>query len=381
MKKLVRKGFTLVELVIVMALFSLVMYGVLQFLDPVSKFFVRSSNFETTTACVDNIRRAIEGNLKYADRVESFALFGDDTIEDNVEKFWEKYFEGRELIDCKGEIYVLAFKNFNDGRPSDWDGLSDLNDYGKNKYNIGEIDLTTYHFDKTGFSRGGTDEWYVNQKMYGNYNYYFTLGPASAADQFGIDKTTAPFDPSDCTITITSKPIVRNKSTGKLEESTAENTAVASFSMKNVLDPTKHYTSPMMDYKIIRNPDTNHDAYKLSDDGSTFEKIKYVISSTGGINRYQELKSNDNTATQKQMFYFIFTQPETVYDAGEMVYGSASESGVVTIKPITTPGFSFVKPKAPEDDKITTDSGTIPIYDKTYLEQVKKAYEDIEETT
>ena len=72
MKKII-KGFTLIELVIVLALFSIVMFSVLQLLDPVSKFFVRSSNYETTTACIDNIKRAIEGNLKYADRVRVFS--------------------------------------------------------------------------------------------------------------------------------------------------------------------------------------------------------------------------------------------------------------------------------------------------------------------
>ena len=47
------KGFTLVELVIVMALFSLIMFSVLQLLIPVSRFFVRSGNFESATACMD----------------------------------------------------------------------------------------------------------------------------------------------------------------------------------------------------------------------------------------------------------------------------------------------------------------------------------------
>ena len=50
------KAFTLVELVIVMGMFTIIMFSVLQLLDPVSKFFVRSSNFEYTTACVDNIK-------------------------------------------------------------------------------------------------------------------------------------------------------------------------------------------------------------------------------------------------------------------------------------------------------------------------------------
>ena len=129
MMKKVRKGFTLLELIIVMALFSIVMYGVLMFLLPVSKFFVRASNFETTTACVDNMKRAIEGNLKYADRVHAYSGYGTDTIDANVEKFWEEYFKDRMLMDCKGEIRVMVFDSTSNHQSGT---LEDLTNFNKN---------------------------------------------------------------------------------------------------------------------------------------------------------------------------------------------------------------------------------------------------------
>ena len=353
MMKKVRKGFTLLELVIVMALFSIVMYGVLMFLLPVSKFYVRASNFETTTACVDNMKRAIEGNLKYADRVHAYSGYGTDTIDANVEKFWEEYFKDRMLMDCKGEIRVMIFDSTSNHQSGT---LDDLTDFNKNGWNSGKISLRTYNFDRDkvyGTHPGDTNtvapiDWYINQKMYGNYNYYFTLGGGDA-----FSGGTPEFNPADCTIRIVAKEIVRDSALGgdAFKEQDGAGDAVASFSMKNVLDATKKYTSPMMDYKIVR----KDDEYKLSDDGTVFEKLKYVVESEGGApkahSRYQPLDAVPTTDSSYQpIFYFIFTQAETVYDAGERVLS----------------GGKFIKQAGlPQTD---------PDYDEEYFKQVKKAY-------
>ena len=178
MKKII-KGFTLIELVIVLALFSIVMFSVLQLLDPVSKFFVRSSNYETTTACIDNIKRAIEGNLKYADRVRVFSgyeAFSGKSAETEspmsaelnaqVKSFWEDFFENRELIDCEDSIYVMVFDNR--AQNGGITGLSKLSDFTGQKRNSGKISLLTIPF-KRGEDIDLTnknvqvDDWYLNQ--------------------------------------------------------------------------------------------------------------------------------------------------------------------------------------------------------------------------
>lgn len=351
MKKL--KGFTLIELIIVMALFSLVMYSVLQFLSPVSAFFVRSSNFETTTACIDNMKRAIEGNLKYADRVRAYAGYGIDTtsIDANVQTFWSDFFEDRELMDCKGNISVMIFDNTSTG--TSW-SIGDLTDFNRQKLNSGKITMLTYSFDKTSCTLANTQEWYVNQKMYANYNYKFLMG--SGTEGFKLE-SGATFDPSDCTITIVSKEIVRDKDhPGTVVESATENTSVASFSMKNVLDATVKYASPQYDYKIIKNPNGDT-TYELSDDKSKIEKMKYIVEKDASDtpiphSRYEELDRAPGAADDAS-FYFIFTQAETVYDAGERVYNPAA--GV------------FVKPADPKSD---------PDYDDVYLRKVEDVYKE-----
>ena len=70
MKKNVQKGFTLIELIIVMAIFGIIMLGALQFLDPVNKEVKNASVQEANTAAVDNMKRYMEGSLRYATAVE-----------------------------------------------------------------------------------------------------------------------------------------------------------------------------------------------------------------------------------------------------------------------------------------------------------------------
>lgn len=392
MKKHVQKGFTLIELIIVMALFSLVMYGVLQFLDPVTKFFVRSSNFETTTACIDNMKRAIEGNLKYADRVRAYANYDPSTIDDNVKEFWETFFKDRELMDCKGEINVLIFDN-NLAKPAhgEEDGVpywvfDDLSEYNKGMYNSGQISLQTYYFDKTGYGLNRTEHWYVNQKMYSNYNYRFSVGfsdtvgsssseeesSSSVPDSSSSADPTPSFDPADFTITIRSRALVKDKNyTNRWIESDAEQATVASFSMRNVLDSGTMYSSPLFDYKVVN---TGDGEYKLSDDRSTFDKVKYAVEKNASDKpiaypRYETMDINETDPTN--YFYFIFTQAETIYDAGERVYGT-SVGG--TISPMTVEDDlnangvldgRFITPSQPKDD---------PDYDSSYFVQVEDAY-------
>lgn len=61
-----RKGFTLIELIIVLAIFSIIMTLVMSFIDPVAKIMKKASTRERTAAYVDNIGEYIDNSLHYA---------------------------------------------------------------------------------------------------------------------------------------------------------------------------------------------------------------------------------------------------------------------------------------------------------------------------
>lgn len=362
------KGFTLVELVIVMALFSLIMFSVLQLLIPVTKFFIRSGNFESATACMDNMKIAIEGNLKYADRVRCYVDYSPyfneaDTIHDSdneatgrntayepsldmlrhVQNFYNEFFGRnksqtdqagrhcadtilstnndeayadaalRDFVNCRGTIYVMVFDNSlpaNYNEPGDAliDSLQRFNELRKN---AGKIVMYEFPFDNTSGEFRAADDtgrvntaytvrpWYVNQKLYGNFDYQFILNEdgivAQDQDSFhryedltdeegnrigqqGADRREnaaddptrmqVDFRPEDCTIWIRSFEISKiggdnqpdddkEAISGRLMRNNIFKKYSSSFSMKNVLETegrheNLNYEDASMDYKIFR---------------------------------------------------------------------------------------------------------------------------------
>lgn len=367
------KGFTLIELIIVMALFSLVMYSVIQLLDPVTKFFVRSSNFESTTACVDNITRSIEGNLKYADRVRAYAYYSpyssglsytdapdiSSDLSTHVTDFYNYFFQNRRAIDSAGYIYVLAFDNT---RLSDADiataTYNKLSDFSDAKQNSGKMILYKFWFNNyddkhdeiteilatpteyknngslntgtalwmpTGVTpEAGITDWYVNQKLYGNYEYRYELGTLSSdsavatpvldaegnpvLDAEGNPVTQVIFNPADFTIEIKMTELRRNGDGEGLVRVASSESSISTFSMKNVLDSSASYSRTALDYLLT----------------ATDETVAGFTYSSTAKNRYAPMTLNPLAAfdavesqwTPFDGFYFIFTLPETTYTNG-----------------------------------------------------------------
>ncbi|MDE5557665.1 MAG: prepilin-type N-terminal cleavage/methylation domain-containing protein [Ruminococcus sp.] len=129
------KGFTLVELIVVMAVFGIIMLGAMQFLDPVSRMMKGSSLQEANSATVDNIKRYFEGTLRYASSVYVYngdlkeysgsnpVLITGANEEERQKKavtnFVDSYF--RDKADSnndpiKGEVHVMKIDNDNGGK-------------------------------------------------------------------------------------------------------------------------------------------------------------------------------------------------------------------------------------------------------------------------
>ena len=93
-KRRTLKGFTLIEMIIVVAIFGMVMAVVLSFLDPVRKVYTRTYIESDAQAISENMRRYIGDQIQYADRMRVYTgkTFDDTTLAGEVEKFREKYY-------------------------------------------------------------------------------------------------------------------------------------------------------------------------------------------------------------------------------------------------------------------------------------------------
>lgn len=98
------KGFTLVELIVVMAIFSALMIGVLSLLRPMSDLFSRTAQSESVAASLDNTKRYLESTLRYADRMK---IYTGVLPVDAVDDFRTRY----NLTLGTDTIYVMQIHN------------------------------------------------------------------------------------------------------------------------------------------------------------------------------------------------------------------------------------------------------------------------------
>ena len=66
------KGFTLLELILVMAIFGILMAAVMSIIQPLNKLSKRASIQEANASAVDNIKNYFESSLRYSDCIEVF---------------------------------------------------------------------------------------------------------------------------------------------------------------------------------------------------------------------------------------------------------------------------------------------------------------------
>lgn len=121
-KKITVKGFTLIELIIVLAIFSVIMMLVMSFIDPVSKLMTKTSIRERTAAYVDNIGEYVSKSIRPAQNlwIYEHGLNGDNE-ETLVKDFVNTYYDGAVALDGENlvplnlKVHVLKLINEDDG--------------------------------------------------------------------------------------------------------------------------------------------------------------------------------------------------------------------------------------------------------------------------
>lgn len=149
LSKKTKKGFTLVELVIVMAVFGLLMVAVISIANPVSKIFKKAEFAEKSYSDSNNISLYIQNQLQYADNLVIYTEDIENDVDNMVKKFAEDYYEGivtknvlspsNDISATKyvdGNIYVLRLSNKD----------TDEDDSEGNKVQRGQIYLSKYPF-------------------------------------------------------------------------------------------------------------------------------------------------------------------------------------------------------------------------------------------
>lgn len=178
MKKL--KGFTLVELIVVMAIFSIIMAAVLSILQPVSNVYSNTANYEHARASSDNVRTYVEDSLRYADRMKVVANAANIS---EAESEAAAIITGLQNVDGSDRIatpdnpiYIMEINN-------------DVNSENQMGY------ITIYKYDNGSAMSSKSIFKSINTNLYDNYGYSFVICTDDAVDHsvynmWDIDKST-----------------------------------------------------------------------------------------------------------------------------------------------------------------------------------------------
>lgn len=127
MKKFIKKGFTLIELIVVMAIFSILMVAVMALTGPVQRLFQKTAMSEKTYSYANNIQLYLQGKLEYAEDVwvcTSDKLDADadgkvdaEELAKLAEDFRKNYFvntvgyDGNAIHYLNGKIHIIKLCN------------------------------------------------------------------------------------------------------------------------------------------------------------------------------------------------------------------------------------------------------------------------------
>jgi prepilin-type cleavage/methylation N-terminal domain protein len=202
------KGFTLIELIIVMAVFGILMVAVMSIMNPLSKIVKKASLQEANSAAVDNMKRYMEGSLRYSDCIEVFVGdlvdFSGNPVADEdaaVLRFVENHYTNRTNPGTEnpltGKIRMLKIDNADGGRVTEyeWDFTAGYTyiEYDSDGKVVQEEQLDSngnvikdadgnpemqdvYYREPAVISNKKVDSSVINPVYYEDYSFYFVPG-------------------------------------------------------------------------------------------------------------------------------------------------------------------------------------------------------------
>lgn len=109
MNKRKLKGFTLVELILVMAIFAILMAAIMSIINPLNRISKRASLQEANAAAVDNVKIYLESSLRYAECIEAFPA----GLTDNAGKSLQPGSDGYDQASLNAKFGVSKFEQQN----------------------------------------------------------------------------------------------------------------------------------------------------------------------------------------------------------------------------------------------------------------------------
>ncbi len=231
------KGFTLIELIVVLAIFSIILYAATSLMQPVAKMMVLADIREQGSANVAQISKYLELNLSAAEYMYTANFVpSDGDRDDMVANYAKTYYEGILKNPSgygTGKIHVTTIDNAQNGKISEY----------------------VYSYDFTPGSTPTletTNEFAVNRAIYDEYHYSILPGVtkySSATSDFHFsDFMVRPNDVRNTSFTINAFTI-RNE--GRPNEQRYDFTGTATVPLVNLANDTRMNGRPQGTYYVL----------------------------------------------------------------------------------------------------------------------------------
>ena len=183
------KGFTLIELIVVLATFSIIMFGALSLMTPVSKMMVQADVHEGASAAASNITRYLEQELSGAEYLYAGnGLLTPEERDQRLRNYVTDYYEGVLRAGstpdapsyASGKIHLLTIDNTKDAK---------ISRYTYEYDSFGITDTPTYEPSVE------TVEYAINKAYYDDYDFNIQFGTyddLTAFDAAVIDSSNLP---------------------------------------------------------------------------------------------------------------------------------------------------------------------------------------------
>lgn len=265
------KGFTLIELIIVMAIFSVIMFAAFQLMPPVGKQFTNTAQYEGARATLDNVKRYLDGTIRYADKVY-VCRDSVSNIDTNVQTFYDNLYKDN-LSYSVNNVYVLEFNNTNFGTTSS------------------SLSLHTYPVvsGSINFSGKNTNTSPVNDALFNEYSLRFCLGQYeykydNISDTMVLDTINTSVSATDFCVTC---DLYKNTSSGPVALEQCMSIPISFININN--------SSNLADQIVSETNAIGSVSYKYQNIDST-DVFKFI--------------DNSPSPTKYDDFYIIYTVPD-----------------------------------------------------------------------
>ena len=344
-KRKTLKGISLVELVVVMAVFGLIMSTALAMIKPVSDQYNTTAQFTSANASIDSISFYLESQLRYADRLWVYKNYKQGSTAESISY--------SDMVSQFSSEYCLVptTKTFNIGVAPDVKEYSATIDrtavdpaLASNYY----IYIMTIHNDKDCTIDGSTEprgrvsidvyepdgtyvatksnEYAVAEGFYKNNEFEIRLGEAQRNEDGVWTKDVdgkqiyGPFNPGNFATTISIYKKQFDKSAGTFVWNDTNLKNVASFAIMNLTNPDN------IVYKLsnVRNKtdhtvfDVQYDDFKQPNYGYNYNvnaesSDTWLLKSNLTAARYKEIACNGTLSdgSEAQDIVFVYTKPKT----------------------------------------------------------------------